>query len=78
MWQCERALRGALLDFPCRGTDADRGSGWVNVSTRGTLSQVYATGSTINDGSVNKSKWKRYGRLWVEGRYRGGVTAFIR
>ena len=57
LWKCESALSSGLLNLPHGGTDVDCGSEWVNVSTRGTLSQVYATRSTIKYGSVNKRKW---------------------
>ena len=78
LWGCKSELSGGMLDLPCSGTKKDCGSGWVNINLRGTLSQVYTAGSTIEDGSVNKRKWKRYGRLWVGVRYRGGVIVFGR
>ena len=64
LWQCKSARSGRLLDLPCEGTNTDNGRVWVDVSTQVTFSQVYTAGSAINNGSVNKRKRGRYGRLW--------------
>ena len=58
--------------------NTEYGRGWVDVSTRGTFIQADPAVSTINDGSVNKWKWGRYGRLWVRVRHRGEATSFFR
>ena len=78
LWECDSTCSGGLLDFTCGGTNIDRWSEWVDVSTQGNFIQVHTYRSTIKNVSVNKRKWGCYGRLWVGSRHRGGATLFGR
>ena len=78
LWEHERAHIRRLLDLTRGGTNTYCGSGRVYVSVQGTFIQEDNYGSTINNASVNKSKWGRHGRMWVRGGHRGRPTAFVR